>query len=196
MIADIWSAAGRGPATSAFTAAVFIGPVIGPIVSGLYVYIPFFNPMEQLAHFCFSIASFRVIWDGDGSSGSCSYSLGPAASSPSSFCPRLMRPSSYSKRYSLLFLLPNQKTILTVFEIGKESTQKRSCERGSLRRTREARLVRQRRHSPHLIPPVQDARDGAGFGTHNNLYLTRLWYPLRSYVPLPLISHRTIIQCS
>ncbi|KAF8900698.1 MFS polyamine transporter [Gymnopilus junonius] len=34
LIADIWSAKGRGPATSLFTAAVFIGPVIGPIVSG------------------------------------------------------------------------------------------------------------------------------------------------------------------
>ncbi|KAG6860817.1 hypothetical protein C0995_007318 [Termitomyces sp. Mi166 len=37
LIADIWSADGRGPATSMFTASVFIGPVIGPIVSGYHV---------------------------------------------------------------------------------------------------------------------------------------------------------------
>ncbi|KAG6845939.1 hypothetical protein H0H93_015960 [Arthromyces matolae] len=37
LIADIWSAAGRGPATSMFTASVFIGPVIGPIVSGYMI---------------------------------------------------------------------------------------------------------------------------------------------------------------
>lgn len=34
VIADIWSAAGRGPATSLFTASVFLGPVLGPIVAG------------------------------------------------------------------------------------------------------------------------------------------------------------------
>ncbi|KAG6826910.1 hypothetical protein H0H92_013935 [Tricholoma furcatifolium] len=37
VIADIWSAAGRGPATSLFTASVFLGPVIGPIISGYIV---------------------------------------------------------------------------------------------------------------------------------------------------------------
>ncbi|KAG5351224.1 hypothetical protein C0989_007375 [Termitomyces sp. Mn162] len=37
LIADIWSADGRGPATSMFTASVFIGPVIGPIVSGYII---------------------------------------------------------------------------------------------------------------------------------------------------------------
>ncbi|KAG6878237.1 hypothetical protein C0993_010359 [Termitomyces sp. T159_Od127] len=37
LIADIWSAEGRGPATSMFTASVFIGPVIGPIVSGYMI---------------------------------------------------------------------------------------------------------------------------------------------------------------
>jgi hypothetical protein len=37
VIADIWDAAGRGPATSLFVACVFLGPVLGPIVSGLYV---------------------------------------------------------------------------------------------------------------------------------------------------------------
>ncbi|KAG6888248.1 hypothetical protein C0992_009204 [Termitomyces sp. T32_za158] len=37
LIADIWSADGRGPATSMFTASVFIGPVIGPIVSGYMI---------------------------------------------------------------------------------------------------------------------------------------------------------------
>lgn len=35
VIADIWSAEGRGPATSVFTAALFVGPVMGPIVAGL-----------------------------------------------------------------------------------------------------------------------------------------------------------------
>lgn len=35
VIADIWSSAGRGPATSLFTASVFLGPVLGPIISGL-----------------------------------------------------------------------------------------------------------------------------------------------------------------
>lgn len=35
IIADIWDAVGRGPATSLFTAAVFVGPVLGPIISGL-----------------------------------------------------------------------------------------------------------------------------------------------------------------
>ncbi|KAF8980584.1 MFS polyamine transporter [Cyathus striatus] len=34
VIADIWDAAGRGPATSLFTFSVFLGPVLGPIVSG------------------------------------------------------------------------------------------------------------------------------------------------------------------
>ncbi|KAK7046612.1 MFS general substrate transporter [Favolaschia claudopus] len=34
LIADIWDTAGRGPAMSVFTAAVFLGPVIGPIVGG------------------------------------------------------------------------------------------------------------------------------------------------------------------
>lgn len=34
LIADIWSAIGRGPATSLYTASVFLGPVLGPIVSG------------------------------------------------------------------------------------------------------------------------------------------------------------------
>jgi len=37
VIADIWSAAGRGPATSLFTASVFLGPVMGPIISGYIV---------------------------------------------------------------------------------------------------------------------------------------------------------------
>ncbi|KAG5652152.1 hypothetical protein H0H81_006136 [Sphagnurus paluster] len=37
VIADIWSAAGRGPATSLFTASVFLGPVMGPIVSGFII---------------------------------------------------------------------------------------------------------------------------------------------------------------
>ena len=35
VIADIWPAVGRGPATTLFTACVFIGPVLGPIVAGL-----------------------------------------------------------------------------------------------------------------------------------------------------------------
>jgi hypothetical protein len=34
VIADIWPAVGRGPATSLFTASVFLGPVLGPIVAG------------------------------------------------------------------------------------------------------------------------------------------------------------------
>lgn len=38
IIADVWDAAGRGLATSLFTASVFLGPVLGPIVSSLYVY--------------------------------------------------------------------------------------------------------------------------------------------------------------
>ncbi|PPQ75171.1 hypothetical protein CVT26_008701 [Gymnopilus dilepis] len=37
LIADIWPAIGRGPATSLFTAAVFIGPVTGPIIAGYIV---------------------------------------------------------------------------------------------------------------------------------------------------------------
>ncbi|KAH9476296.1 Ascochitine biosynthesis cluster MFS transporter [Psilocybe cubensis] len=37
LIADIWSAVGRGPATSLYTASVFLGPVMGPIVSGYIV---------------------------------------------------------------------------------------------------------------------------------------------------------------
>lgn len=37
LIADIWDPAGRGLATSMFTAAVFLGPVLGPIGSSLYV---------------------------------------------------------------------------------------------------------------------------------------------------------------
>ena len=34
VIADIFSAEGRGMATSLFAAGVFLGPVLGPIVSG------------------------------------------------------------------------------------------------------------------------------------------------------------------
>ncbi|KAF9458424.1 multidrug transporter [Collybia nuda] len=37
VIADIWPADGRGPATSLFTASVFLGPVMGPIVAGYIV---------------------------------------------------------------------------------------------------------------------------------------------------------------
>lgn len=37
VVADIWSAAGRGPAMSMFTASVFLGPVLGPIVAGFIV---------------------------------------------------------------------------------------------------------------------------------------------------------------
>lgn len=37
VIADIWDAVGRGQATSVFTACVFIGPVLGPIVGGYIV---------------------------------------------------------------------------------------------------------------------------------------------------------------
>lgn len=33
-ITDIWPPVGRGPATSLFTASVFLGPVLGPIVGG------------------------------------------------------------------------------------------------------------------------------------------------------------------
>ncbi|TFK32378.1 MFS polyamine transporter [Crucibulum laeve] len=40
VIADIWSAEGRGPAVSLFTASVFLGPVLGPIVSGFIVQKP------------------------------------------------------------------------------------------------------------------------------------------------------------
>ncbi|KAJ3921057.1 MFS polyamine transporter [Lentinula edodes] len=34
LLADIWSAGGRGPATSVFAASVFLGPVLGPLVGG------------------------------------------------------------------------------------------------------------------------------------------------------------------
>lgn len=34
IIADMWSAEGRGPATSLFAASTFLGPVLGPIVGG------------------------------------------------------------------------------------------------------------------------------------------------------------------
>jgi len=37
VIADIWSAVGRGPATSLFAASVFLGPVLGPIVAGFII---------------------------------------------------------------------------------------------------------------------------------------------------------------
>ena len=37
VIADIWDAVGRGPASGVFSASVFVGPVLGPIVGGLYV---------------------------------------------------------------------------------------------------------------------------------------------------------------
>jgi hypothetical protein len=35
VIADIWPAVGRGPAMTLFSASVFLGPVLGPIVAGL-----------------------------------------------------------------------------------------------------------------------------------------------------------------
>ncbi|KAF5378919.1 hypothetical protein D9757_008720 [Collybiopsis confluens] len=34
LLADIWSAEGRGPATSLFSASVFLGPVLGPLIGG------------------------------------------------------------------------------------------------------------------------------------------------------------------
>ncbi|KAK7470096.1 hypothetical protein VKT23_001536 [Stygiomarasmius scandens] len=34
LLADIWPAKGRGPATSIFSASVFLGPVLGPLVGG------------------------------------------------------------------------------------------------------------------------------------------------------------------
>ncbi|KAJ4485233.1 MFS polyamine transporter [Lentinula aciculospora] len=34
LLADIWDAKGRGPATSVFAASVFLGPVLGPLVGG------------------------------------------------------------------------------------------------------------------------------------------------------------------
>jgi len=34
VIADVWPALGRGPATSLFSASTFLGPVLGPIVGG------------------------------------------------------------------------------------------------------------------------------------------------------------------
>ncbi|KAF7969482.1 hypothetical protein HWV62_27281 [Athelia sp. TMB] len=37
VIADVWDGAGRGPATSLFTACVFLGPVMGPIIGGFIV---------------------------------------------------------------------------------------------------------------------------------------------------------------
>ncbi|KXN84342.1 hypothetical protein AN958_12696 [Leucoagaricus sp. SymC.cos] len=37
VIADIWSSEGRGPATSLFTASVFLGPVLGPLISGFII---------------------------------------------------------------------------------------------------------------------------------------------------------------
>ena len=35
VIADIWDPVTRGPATSIFATMVFLGPVLGPIISGL-----------------------------------------------------------------------------------------------------------------------------------------------------------------
>ena len=35
VITDIWPAVGRGSPTTLFTASVFFGPVLGPIVAGL-----------------------------------------------------------------------------------------------------------------------------------------------------------------
>ena len=37
VIADIWSAVGRGRATSLFCNGLFIGTMLGPVVSGSYV---------------------------------------------------------------------------------------------------------------------------------------------------------------
>ncbi|THV03329.1 MFS polyamine transporter [Dendrothele bispora CBS 962.96] len=34
LLADIWPAKGRGPATSIFSASVFLGPVLGPLIGG------------------------------------------------------------------------------------------------------------------------------------------------------------------
>jgi DHA1 family multidrug resistance protein-like MFS transporter len=34
LIADIWDPVGRGPAMSVFSASVFVGPVMGPIIGG------------------------------------------------------------------------------------------------------------------------------------------------------------------
>ena len=37
VIADVWPAIGRGPATNLFAAGLFLGTMLGPVVSGLYV---------------------------------------------------------------------------------------------------------------------------------------------------------------
>ncbi|KIM38587.1 hypothetical protein M413DRAFT_447793 [Hebeloma cylindrosporum] len=37
VIADIWPAVGRGPAMTLFTASVFLGPVLGPIIAGFII---------------------------------------------------------------------------------------------------------------------------------------------------------------
>lgn len=37
LIADIWDSEGRGPATSVFSTTVFLGPVLGPLVSGFII---------------------------------------------------------------------------------------------------------------------------------------------------------------
>ena len=34
MISDLWDAKGRGPALNLFVGTLFMGPVLGPIVSG------------------------------------------------------------------------------------------------------------------------------------------------------------------
>lgn len=35
LLADMWDPVGRGPATGAFTAVLFLGPSLGPLVAGL-----------------------------------------------------------------------------------------------------------------------------------------------------------------
>lgn len=69
VIADIWDPETRGLAVSLFTASVFMGPVLGPIVSGLYVIDFVFMSTLSLLTSPFSIASPRVQSPGDGSSG-------------------------------------------------------------------------------------------------------------------------------
>lgn len=66
VIADIWDANTRGLAASLFTFSVFLGPVLGPIVSGLCVpYLPAVG--AQLTNSLVSRTATRL---GDGFSGS------------------------------------------------------------------------------------------------------------------------------
>jgi len=59
-MADIWAPAARGHAVSLFVVCVFIGPVLGPVVGSLWVYL--FVQVPSILKFGDSVAESHLGW--------------------------------------------------------------------------------------------------------------------------------------